>query len=56
MLIAFNTSDKSAEADIAITSNNYRLVAGSSSLQASKNGSTTLNMPALSFAIYELVK
>ncbi len=56
MLIAFNTSDKSAEADIAITSNNYRLVAGSSSLQASKNGSTTLNMPALSFAIYELIK
>jgi glycosidase len=56
MLVAFNTSDKTAKADIALNSAKYRLITGDSKMENSANGQLVLEMPALSFAIYQLVK
>ncbi len=56
MLVAFNTSDKPANATIALNGAKYRLVTGDSKLNNNANGQLVLEVPALSFAIYQLVK
>ena len=53
MLIAFNTADKPAKANIALQGERYRLVVGESKLTQSSKDIQTIEMPALSFAIYE---
>lgn len=55
MLIAFNTSDKPAKADLELKGASYRLVTGDSKLIPSSHGNIAIELPALSFAIYENV-
>ncbi len=53
MLIAFNTSDKPATTSFELNGARYRLVHGESKLTPKNSGATTIELPALSFAIYE---
>lgn len=59
MLVAFNTADSAATANFTINGNEYKQVAGSSKLATNTDSTTgkyTIEMPALSFAIYEKIK
>jgi len=56
MLIAFNTSDKPAQAHIELDGDNYHLISGDSKPTKSKHGAIKIALPALSFAIYERKK
>jgi glycosidase len=57
MLVAFNVGDSVATANISVNGNEYKQVAGSSKFVKNsepKNGELSIEMPALSFAIYQL--
>jgi glycosidase len=59
MLVAFNVGDSTATANISVNGNEYKQVAGSSKLVKNANsehGEFSIEMPALSFAIYQQVK
>jgi glycosidase len=53
MLIVFNTSDEPAKASIALKDRTYKLVIGENKLIKSDENVYTIEVPALSFAIYE---
>lgn len=53
MLVAFNTSDKAAQAELKLTDGNYRLITGDSNLSVIANGRSNITLAPLSFAIYE---
>ncbi len=55
MLVAFNTSDKTASANIKLHDENYRLVAGEGKPAQTDKSNINIEMPALSFAIYQQV-
>lgn len=55
MLVAFNTSDKTASANIKLHDENYRLVAGEGKPAQTDKSNINIEMPALSFAVYQQV-
>lgn len=55
MLVAFNTSDKTVSANIKLHDENYRLVAGEGKPAQTDKSNINIEMPALSFAVYQQV-
>jgi glycosidase len=55
LLIAFNTSDKTAKANLELNGANYRLVAGKGNLMTKLKDKESLELPPLSFVIFEKI-